>query len=103
MTGLMAPEICLLHWSLIQTVPIAAATPPCTVLRNRPSLMSFAVSRICNFGGAANYITFDNITLGAATPGGVPEPSTWAMMLLGFGAVGIAMRRRRTGKTLQLA
>jgi hypothetical protein len=25
----------------------------------------------------------------------VPEPSTWAMMLLGFGAVGFAMRRRR--------
>lgn len=27
-------------------------------------------------------------------PGGVPEPTTWAMMLLGFGAVGGAMRRR---------
>ena len=25
----------------------------------------------------------------------VPEPSTWAMMLLGFGAIGVAMRRRR--------
>jgi hypothetical protein len=25
----------------------------------------------------------------------VPEPSTWAMMLFGFGAVGFAMRRRR--------
>jgi hypothetical protein len=25
---------------------------------------------------------------------GVPEPGTWAMMLLGFGAVGFAMRRR---------
>ena len=28
-------------------------------------------------------------------PGVVPEPSTWAMMLLGFGAAGYAMRRRR--------
>jgi len=27
--------------------------------------------------------------------GGVPEPSTWAMMLLGFGAIGAGMRRRR--------
>ena len=27
--------------------------------------------------------------------GAVPEPSTWAMMLLGFGAMGIALRRRR--------
>lgn len=25
----------------------------------------------------------------------VPEPSTWAMMLLGFGALGVAFRRRR--------
>ena len=26
----------------------------------------------------------------------VPEPATWAMMLLGFGALGFAMRRRKT-------
>lgn len=26
--------------------------------------------------------------------GAVPEPATWAMMLLGFGAIGFAMRRR---------
>lgn len=32
----------------------------------------------------------------------VPEPATWAMMLLGFGGIGIAMRRRRgsRGRTL---
>lgn len=29
------------------------------------------------------------------TPQAVPEPTTWAMMLLGFGAVGFAMRRRK--------
>ncbi|KTT71870.1 PEPxxWA-CTERM sorting domain-containing protein [Sphingomonas endophytica] len=33
------------------------------------------------------------LTGGAAA--GVPEPATWAMMLLGFGAVGVAVRRRR--------
>ena len=27
--------------------------------------------------------------------GGIPEPSTWAMMILGFGAAGAAMRSRR--------
>jgi hypothetical protein len=26
----------------------------------------------------------------------VPEPATWMMMLLGFGAIGLAVRRRRT-------
>jgi len=30
----------------------------------------------------------------------VPEPSTWAMMLLGFGALGGALRRRRAGLAL---
>ena len=27
--------------------------------------------------------------------GGVPEPATWAMMIIGFGGVGAVMRRRR--------
>ena len=36
------------------------------------------------------------------TPG-VPEPATWAMMLLGFGAVGFAMRRRQRPALAQLA
>jgi hypothetical protein len=42
---------------------------------------------------------------GVGTPvGGVPEPSTWAMMLLGFGAIGTSMRRKRKPNTLpQLA
>lgn len=38
----------------------------------------------------------DNVVLqlSARQPGGVPEPATWAMMVLGFGAVGGALRRR---------
>jgi hypothetical protein len=36
---------------------------------------------------------------------GVPEPATWAMMLLGFAGIGMAMRRGRkqTGRLLQVA
>lgn len=32
--------------------------------------------------------------LGAGATGAVPEPATWAMMILGFGLVGFALRRR---------
>jgi hypothetical protein len=36
---------------------------------------------------------------------GVPEPATWAMMLLGFGGIGMAMRRsrKRNPALLQIA
>lgn len=37
----------------------------------------------------------DNVNFSAA----VPEPATWAMMILGFGAVGFAMRRRSSVRT----
>lgn len=41
-----------------------------------------------------------NVTFDVAGPGGpsgsVPEPSTWALLLLGFCSIGFAMRRRRT-------
>ena len=33
--------------------------------------------------------------LGIVPVRGVPEQSTWAMMLIGFGAIGVALRRRR--------
>jgi hypothetical protein len=63
------------------------------------------------FGGGLSYLTIhsaggssvdsilDNFvfTTSADIPStsGVPEPATWAMMLLGMGAVGMAMRRRK--------
>jgi hypothetical protein len=40
--------------------------------------------------------------VGVDNVGGVPEPSTWAMMLLGFGAVGFGMRRRRPKERLRV-
>lgn len=40
---------------------------------------------------------------GSVTIAAVPEPGTWAMMLLGFGAAGYAMRRRRRPALLQVA
>lgn len=38
-----------------------------------------------------------NISTLAAPVSGVPEPAAWAMMMLGFGAVGMSMRRRKVG------
>ena len=43
-----------------------------------------------NIPGLSHLVFF-----GTRTPV-VPEPSAWALMILGFGAVGAAMRRRRT-------
>ena len=45
-----------------------------------------------------NEVMFDNL-VAATTGGGVPEPATWALMILGFGAVGGALRRRQSVKT----
>lgn len=48
----------------------------------------------------------DNHTVGfftveSGTPvGGVPEPASWAMMIMGFGAIGGAMRRRAASQAL---
>ncbi len=43
----------------------------------------------------------DNVQIGLldATPGAVPEPSVWMMMMIGFGLVGASLRRR-TGRTV---
>ncbi len=64
-------------------------------------LMAYTAESFSDFLGAggsgANPLTdnmgvsFTNFTI----PGSVPEPATWAMMLFGFGGVGIAMRRQR--------
>jgi PEP-CTERM motif len=51
---------------------------------------SFQGEELCNF--------FTYTLSYIYTPQAVPEPSTWAMMLLGFGAVGFAMRKRKQTK-----
>lgn len=52
-------------------------------------------------GGTYTYrIPNDVVTI--TVPGGVPEPATWAMMMLGFGAMGYAVRRRRSTITARV-
>ena len=40
------------------------------------------------------YLDAQNFDLYPYAAGGVPEPATWAMMIMGFGLVGFAARRR---------
>ena len=43
------------------------------------------------------------LRIAPGTFGAVPEPSTWALMLVGFGAIGASMRRRRARLIPQFA
>lgn len=49
----------------------------------------FKLSFANTTGGAG---ALASVTFGPATPGAVPEPATWAMLIVGFGLVGGAMR-----------
>jgi hypothetical protein len=60
-------------------VPLGAGTYTLTVQGTRDLSGSF--------GG--------NVSFEANQPGDVPEPATWGLMLLGFGAMGWQLRRRR--------
>jgi hypothetical protein len=49
-----------------------------------------------NFGGSADEIVFDNITLGSAVAGGsAPEPGSIFLLISGIGALGVYRRRSR--------
>jgi hypothetical protein len=50
---------------------------------------------ILGFGEDRDSLSFslDRVTLSG--PDGIPEPATWGMMVLGFGAAGVLLRRRR--------
>ena len=53
-------------------------------------------------GGEIHLGTYQGISSIVSNPlGSVPEPATWAMMLVGFGAVGGTMRRRPAVKPMQ--
>ena len=61
-----------------------------------------SLSNIPIFSGNVNTLSVNYTATGNAAfggqltfiPGGIPEPMTWALMILGFAAIGFAMRRR---------
>lgn len=65
-----------------------------------PIGVSFAgIAHSVDFGGTANYVGFDNVTLGSATAGGgtpVPEPAALGVFGLGVLLIGLfaGLRRR---------
>jgi hypothetical protein len=56
-------------------------------------------------GGAGGSLFNTNVSggLGTGAVAAVPEPATWAMMLIGFGGIGFAMCRRKNNVTTTIA
>lgn len=52
-----------------------------------------ALATAGSYKGSSSMPTSLNVLV-AAPQGAVPEPGTWVMMMLGFGAIGYAMRRK---------
>jgi hypothetical protein len=57
------------------------------------------------FGPDSSNVGIDNIDFSFSSVSAVPEPSTWAMLILGFGLIGGAMRssKRREKASLDVA
>lgn len=73
-----------LHWG---NVPGAAGNVSAFYLWDNATAGSIHLTDTQGYSNAVLY----------RSTGAVPEPATWAMMLLGFGGIGMAMRRSRRG------
>jgi PEP-CTERM motif len=79
------------------------------VTNSQPYIKNSATFNLGAFNGSLGDIGNIRFQYGTSLDdthfGAVPEPGTWALMLLGFGGIGMAMRRsrRRTGALMQIA
>ncbi|MGA9867620.1 MAG: PEP-CTERM sorting domain-containing protein [Acetobacteraceae bacterium] len=72
--------------------PCAASGSFCPFLPIGVTFPGTAMS--VDFGGTANQIAFDNITLGSGTPVGAPEPASLALLGVGLLGLGAVSRRK---------
>ena len=79
-------------------------------INNGPHIQNSATFVLTGFNGSLSSISNIRFQYGTALtetsiPGvpPVPEPATWAMMLLGFGGIGMTMRRGRKRTLAQIA
>lgn len=65
--------------------------------QNVAATLDFSHTVNASYIGPAGAVTYSDSGLFPGTlaaPAAVPEPATWAMMIVGFGTIGAAMRRR---------
>jgi hypothetical protein len=69
---------------------------------NFSSVNGDPMSNLYRSGGTGAFTTGTNglVTRFGQVDSAVPEPSTWALMLLGFGGVGVSLRRRRADASI---
>lgn len=60
-----------------------------------PSANSYADLALSDGSGGYSLWLRGNVSSVTSVTAGVPEPSTWALMILGFGSAGALLRRRR--------
>lgn len=81
---------------LSQPGPTSPVDTPFDVLAPSAGLYNFTLA----YGECCGPPARLEFAINGQPVGGVPEPATWGMMLLGFGGIGMAMRRRRRSQGL---
>lgn len=77
-----------------------SGTPSSGVFQSQSSLefaptIAFSPA-VGNYYVQVDYIAVSGEVAGGTITSAVPEPASWELMLLGFGALGVALRRRAT-------
>jgi hypothetical protein len=87
---------------------LAAYCPGCTIAQQQQAIDDAAAyfTGPTTFTGTytlGNTSGSNSFLINPSVTAGVPEPTTWAMMMLGFGLIGAAVRRRRSDEVAALA